>query len=103
MLVLLLCRYTSWLCRGMVSATTFTLVGVVNKFLTLLLNVVVWEKHSTPLGMIAVSVCLLAGTFYQQAPRRASPASVEDNVEKELLLPTIIPALTATNGTATTR
>lgn len=33
--------YSGWLCRGMVSATSFTLVGVVNKFLTILLNVMV--------------------------------------------------------------
>ena len=33
--------YTGWLCRGMISATSFTLVGVVNKFLTVLLNVLV--------------------------------------------------------------
>jgi hypothetical protein len=63
-------RYTGWLCRSMVSATTYTLVGVVNKFLTVLLNVLVWDKHSTPFGIFAVCVCLLAGTMYQQAPRR---------------------------------
>ncbi len=63
-------RYTGWLCRGMVSATTFTLVGVVNKFLTVLLNVFIWDKHSTPLGLFAVCMCLLSGTFYQQSPRR---------------------------------
>lgn len=63
-------RYTGWLCRSMVSATTFTLVGVVNKFLTVLLNVVVWDKHSSPVGVVAVCACLLAGAFYQQAPRR---------------------------------
>lgn len=40
----------------MVSATTFTLVGVINKFITtVLLNVMIWDKHSTPLGI-----------FYQQ-------------------------------------
>lgn len=54
----------------MVSATTFTLVGVVNKFLTVLLNVIVWDKHSSPVGVVAVCTCLLAGAFYQQAPRR---------------------------------
>jgi GDP-mannose transporter len=62
--------YTGWLCRGMVSATTYTLVGVVNKFLTVLLNVFLWDKHSSPTGLCAVCLCLLAGTFYQQAPRR---------------------------------
>ena len=54
----------------MVSATTYTLVGVVNKFLTVLLNVIVWDKHSSGFGIFAVCVCLLAGTFYQQAPKR---------------------------------
>jgi GDP-mannose transporter len=62
--------YTGWLCRGMVSATTYTLVGVVNKFLTVLLNVLLWDKHSSPMGLFAVCLCLLSGTFYQQAPRR---------------------------------
>ena len=54
----------------MVSATTYTLVGVVNKFLTVLLNVLVWDKHSSPFGIFAVCVCLLSGTLYQQSPRR---------------------------------
>ena len=54
----------------MVSATTYTLVGVVNKFLTVLLNVVLWDKHSSPVGLFAVCLCLLAGMFYEQAPRR---------------------------------
>ena len=54
----------------MVSATSYTLVGVVNKFLTVLLNVVLWDKHSTTAGIVSVCVCLGAGTLYQQAPRR---------------------------------
>lgn len=62
--------YTGWLCRGMVSATTYTLVGVVNKFITVLLNVLIWDKHSSPMGLLAVCLCLLAGSFYQQAPKR---------------------------------
>jgi hypothetical protein len=68
--ITLLYRYTTWLCRGIVSATTFTLVGVINKFLTVLLNVLIWDKHSTVFGIFAVCVCLLSGSFYQQAPRR---------------------------------
>jgi GDP-mannose transporter len=54
----------------MVSATTYTLVGVVNKFITVLLNVLIWDKHSSPVGLLAVCLCLLAGSFYQQAPKR---------------------------------
>lgn len=72
--------YTGWLCRGMVSAATYTLVGVVNKFLTLLLNVIIWDKHSSPTGLFAVCLCLLAGTFYQQAPKKADKVKERDNL-----------------------
>ena len=64
----------------MISATSFTLVGVVNKFLTVLLNVLLWDKHSTPSGLIAVCICLLAGIFYQQAPRRDEDHRIETTI-----------------------
>ena len=66
--------YSAWFCRASLSATTFTLIGVVNKFLTILLNVVVWDQHSTPAGIAAVCVCLAAGIFYQQAPKAKAPS-----------------------------
>lgn len=62
--------YSGWLCRGMVSATTYTLVGVVNKFLTILLNVLMWDKHASWFGLMCVCLCLCSGIFYQQAPKR---------------------------------
>ena len=37
-------RYTGWMCRDLISATSYTLVGVVNKFITILLNVLVWGE-----------------------------------------------------------
>lgn len=75
--------YTGWLCRSMVSATTYTLVGVVNKFLTVLLNTVMWDKHSTPFGIFAVCVCLLAGTLYQQAPKRDEVRKIQTDLEDQ--------------------
>ncbi len=62
--------YTGWSCRSLVSATTFTLVGVINKFITILLNVAIWDKHASPLGILALVCCLVGGSFYQQAPMR---------------------------------
>jgi hypothetical protein len=59
----------------MLSATTYSLVGVINKFLTILLNVYLWDKHSTPFGTFAVCICLFSGIFYQQSPRRPDPVS----------------------------
>jgi len=88
--------YTGWMCRGMVSATTYTLVGVVNKFLTVLLNVVMWDKHSSPFGLIAVCVCLSSGIFYQQAPRRDEGRKISEHsssaAAKEKDLESLIPS-----------
>jgi len=79
-----------WHCRGLLSATTFTLVGVVNKFGTILLNVLMWDKHSSPTGIVAVCICLCAGVFYEQAPRRetGSPPPIEDEKDSMPLIPT---------------
>lgn len=62
--------YSSWLCVGAVSATSFALVGVLNKFLTVLLNILLWDRHSSPAGLLAVCVCLAAGVLYEQSPPR---------------------------------
>ena len=69
--VMTLFGYVGWLCRGMVSATSFTLLGVVNKFLVMVLNVILWDQHSSSTGLFAACLCLLIGTCcYQQAPRQ---------------------------------
>jgi drug/metabolite transporter (DMT)-like permease len=73
--------YSGWLCREMVSATTYTLVGVVNKFLTILLNVALWDKHASPTGIIAVCVCLGAGSLYQQSPTRKQLAAQQQQAD----------------------
>jgi len=91
----------------MVSATTFTLVGVVNKFLTVLLNVAIWDKHSTPLGLFAVCLCLLAGMFYQQAPRRDEEHRVESTERlpdtTPVRVPDVVPSGSGFGSGATSR
>ena len=67
--------FSSWWCRSLVSATSFTMIGVLNKLVTVALNVLVWEKHSTPLGTAFLLICLFGGAFYEQAPMRAQPAA----------------------------
>mmetsp|Transcript_27356 Transcript_27356/g.31879 ORF Transcript_27356/g.31879 Transcript_27356/m.31879 type:complete len:359 (-) Transcript_27356:64-1140(-) len=62
--------YTGWWCRGKVSATSFTLIGVLNKCLTIFMNVLIWDHHATPFGIASLFVCLIGGSFYQQAPIR---------------------------------
>ena len=62
-------------CGITVLCFSYTVVGVVNKFATIILNVLIWDKHASPTGLGAISVCLLAGSFYRQAPMRAEVAA----------------------------
>jgi drug/metabolite transporter (DMT)-like permease len=63
--------YSSWWCRDQVSATSFTIIGVMNKCLTVVLNVSIWDQHAPPGGIACLAICLVGGTIYQQAPMRS--------------------------------
>jgi hypothetical protein len=62
--------YSSWWCRDKVSATSFTLIGVMNKCLTILINLMIWDQHAPPGGILALVLCLVGGSLYRQAPMR---------------------------------
>lgn len=62
--------FAGWWCRSQTSATTYTLIGVMNKCLTILGNVMLWDKHATPAGIASLFLCLGGGFLYRQAPIR---------------------------------
>eukprot|EP00555_Chaetoceros_dichaeta_P001536 CAMPEP_0198276474 /NCGR_PEP_ID=MMETSP1447-20131203/65334_1 /TAXON_ID=420782 /ORGANISM="Chaetoceros dichaeta, Strain CCMP1751" /LENGTH=356 /DNA_ID=CAMNT_0043971427 /DNA_START=101 /DNA_END=1171 /DNA_ORIENTATION=+ len=63
--------YSGWWCRNQVSATSFTLIGVINKCLTVMVNLMIWDQHAPPLGIASLFLCIIGGSFYRQAPMRA--------------------------------
>lgn len=62
--------FVGWWCRSLLSATSYTVVGVANKFVTISLNALVWKKHATLEGTMAVLFCILMSTLYRQSPLR---------------------------------
>eukprot|EP00747_Dinoflagellata_sp_TGD_P168784 gnl/TRDRNA2_/TRDRNA2_196001_c0_seq1.p1 gnl/TRDRNA2_/TRDRNA2_196001_c0~~gnl/TRDRNA2_/TRDRNA2_196001_c0_seq1.p1 ORF type:complete len:312 (+),score=42.03 gnl/TRDRNA2_/TRDRNA2_196001_c0_seq1:66-1001(+) len=62
--------WAGWNCREKVSATSFTLLGVTCKFISVLLNVMIWDKHATPMAICCLMVCLCSSSAYKQAPMR---------------------------------
>jgi len=62
--------YLGWQMRTMMSATSFTVVGVLNKVLTVILNGMYWPDHAVLSSTIGLMLSLVAGSFYQQARRR---------------------------------
>ncbi|KAG6533081.1 GDP-mannose transporter GONST3-like [Zingiber officinale] len=77
-------------CRRAISATGFTVLGIVNKLLTVAINLVVWDKHSTFVGTLGLLLCMFGGVLYQQSttkPKKAEaaeqPAAVADDDDEE--------------------
>ncbi|CAK0794150.1 unnamed protein product [Prorocentrum cordatum] len=62
--------WSGWNCRSKVSATAYTLLGVVCKLVSVLLNVLIWDKHASPKGLFFLLVCLACSAAYEQAPLR---------------------------------
>jgi len=66
--------WSGWNARNYVSATVYTLLGVVCKFISVVLNILIWDKHATPRGLLALGVCLVSSAMYRQAPMREGHA-----------------------------
>ena len=79
-------------CRRAISATGFTVLGVVNKLLTVGINLVIWDKHSTFVGTFGLLVCMTGGILYQQSTSKAKadvavpPTPIASDEEQQKLL-----------------
>ncbi|CAN1216518.1 GDP-fucose transporter 1 [Linum perenne] len=73
--------------RKAISATAFTVTGVVNKFLTVVINVMIWDKHATPFGLLCLLFTLCGGVLYQQSVTQARiiepPSRHKENGEED--------------------
>ncbi|XP_042506139.1 GDP-fucose transporter 1 [Macadamia integrifolia] len=63
----LLISFFGFAARKAVSATAFTVTGVVNKFLTVVINVLIWDKHANPFGLLCLIFTIVGGVLYQQS------------------------------------
>lgn len=62
--------YFAFLCRKLVSAASFTVIGNICKIGTVLINLMIWDRHANPIGLTALICCLLCAYMYKQAPMR---------------------------------
>eukprot|EP00580_Thalassiosira_gravida_P002537 CAMPEP_0201604636 /NCGR_PEP_ID=MMETSP0492-20130828/4717_1 /ASSEMBLY_ACC=CAM_ASM_000837 /TAXON_ID=420259 /ORGANISM="Thalassiosira gravida, Strain GMp14c1" /LENGTH=250 /DNA_ID=CAMNT_0048068715 /DNA_START=343 /DNA_END=1095 /DNA_ORIENTATION=+ len=62
--------YTGWWCRSKVSAASYTLIGVMNKCMTVLVNLLIWDQHAPPEGLVSLGLCIVGGVLYKQAPMK---------------------------------
>uniref|UniRef100_A0A7R9W2M8 Sugar phosphate transporter domain-containing protein n=1 Tax=Pseudictyota dubia TaxID=2749911 RepID=A0A7R9W2M8_9STRA len=78
--------YFAWMARSLLSATSFTVVGNTCKLLTILINLSLWDKHASGVGIACLIFCLGAAYFYKQAPMRPTEKG-DENKEGGALLP----------------
>lgn len=71
-------------CRRAISATGFTVLGIVNKLLTVVINLVIWDKHSTVVGTIGLLICMIGGVLYQQSTTKPKTAVLPEQVKAEM-------------------
>lgn len=69
--------------RNEVSATVFTLCGVLNKMLTVSANYFMWSNHANHVGLIALACCLGGGVMYKPAGTREK-GTVSDAIYRRL-------------------
>jgi len=58
--------YAGFNLRNIVSATTFTIVGVMCKLGTVLINDLMWSQHSNAIGHVGLLLCIIAGFVYEK-------------------------------------
>lgn len=68
----ILMSYSSFKLRGMISATSFTLVGNACKIISVILNYYIWDKHTSRLGLCFLVMCLCCAIGYEQSPLRSA-------------------------------
>ncbi|CAN4093744.1 unnamed protein product [Withania somnifera] len=73
----LLISFFGFAARKAISATAFTVTGVVNKFLTVAINVVIWDKHASPFGLMCLLMTIVGGVLYQQSVTGVTSAPVQ--------------------------
>uniref|UniRef100_A0A0D9VR85 Sugar phosphate transporter domain-containing protein n=1 Tax=Leersia perrieri TaxID=77586 RepID=A0A0D9VR85_9ORYZ len=70
-------------CRRAISATGFTVLGIVNKLLTVVINLLIWDKHASLVGTIGLLICMSGGVLYQQSTTKPKAPKVEPKEESD--------------------
>lgn len=65
-----LCAAAGYLMRSNVSATAGVVVGVVCKIGSIILNLLIWSNHASPMQLCFLALGLAGGSLFQQAPLR---------------------------------
>jgi len=58
--------YSGWMCRSLVTATTFSLIGCMNKMITILISILTWPEAFSLKKTAALVLCIGFGALYKE-------------------------------------
>jgi solute carrier family 35 len=67
--------HSAYVMRSACSATLSAVVGILCKVLTVVINIVIWDKHASTVELAFLALGLISGAFYEQAALREAPDS----------------------------
>ena len=82
--------FTGWYCRSQVTATCYTVLGVANKMVTVLVNLLIWDEHAGLAGILWLTLCIAGATGYQQAPLRQEEVAKQRLLNESLECPELL-------------
>lgn len=74
---------SGYLMRSNVSATAGVVVGVVCKLGSVVLNLLIWDQHASPVQLAFLVLGLAGGSLFQQAPLREKPPKLPRTVGEQ--------------------
>jgi GDP-mannose transporter len=63
--------HSAYVMRSACSATLSAVVGILCKVVTVVINMVIWDKHASFVELVFLALGLVAGALYEQAPMRS--------------------------------
>lgn len=75
--------HAGYLMRSNVSATAGVVVGVVCKLGSVVLNLLIWDQHASPVQLAFLVLGLAGGSLFQQAPLREKPPKLPRTVGEQ--------------------
>lgn len=75
--------------RQVLTATTFTVLGVGNKFATIVINALVWKFHATLYGTMCLVVSVCGGILYHHAESWSKKVEIKES-DKNSIQQTLI-------------
>jgi GDP-mannose transporter len=71
--------YAGFNCQRVVSGTSYAIIGIMNKMLTILINLFIWDNHASNAGIGSLMLCVVGGIMYEQPPLvKQKQQSVDD-------------------------